>query len=55
MLNNSITNVQFKHYSLQLIYPDFTSPLTDLIIELDYLRKKLLAENGKRQKICYAF
>src|SRR3972149_500778 len=32
----------FKHYDLQLVIPDFSSPLTDLIIELDYLRKKRL-------------
>jgi Fic family protein len=32
----------FKHYDLQLVVPDFRSPLTDLIIELDYLRKKQL-------------
>lgn len=32
----------FKHYDLQLVVPDFKSPLTDLIIELDYLRKKQL-------------
>ncbi|MHB8881717.1 MAG: Fic family protein [Thermodesulfovibrionales bacterium] len=33
----------FRHYDLQLVVPDFRSPLTDLIIELDYLRKKQLA------------
>lgn len=32
----------FKHSPLQLAVPDFNSPLTDLIIELDYLRKKQL-------------
>jgi Fic family protein len=32
----------FKHNSLRLAVPDFNSPLTDLIIELDYLRKKQL-------------
>ena len=32
----------FKHYDLKLIEPDFGSSLTDLIIELDYLRKKQL-------------
>jgi Fic family protein len=32
----------FKHYDLQLVVPDFRSPLTDLIIELDYLRRKQL-------------
>jgi Fic family protein len=28
--------------NLDIVYPDFASPLTDLIIELDYLRKKRL-------------
>lgn len=32
----------FKHYDLELVFPDFRSPLTDLIIELDYLRRKQL-------------
>lgn len=32
----------FKHYELELIQPDFNSSLTDLIIDLDYLRKKPL-------------
>lgn len=32
----------FKHYELELIQPDFDSALTDLIIDLDYLRKKPL-------------
>jgi Fic family protein len=32
----------FRHYDLQLIVPDFRSPLTDLIIELYYLRRKKL-------------
>lgn len=31
-----------NHYDLQLVVPDFRSSLTDLIIELDYLRKKKL-------------
>ena len=30
----------FKPYDLTLIKPDFDSPLTDLIIELEHLRKK---------------
>ncbi|OGQ57795.1 MAG: cell filamentation protein Fic [Deltaproteobacteria bacterium RIFCSPLOWO2_02_FULL_53_8] len=30
----------FKHYDLELVSPDFSSSLTDLIIELDYLRRK---------------
>lgn len=33
---------QFQHYPLQLVEPSFQSPLIDLIIELDYLRKKEL-------------
>lgn len=32
----------FKHYPLELIQPEFDSNLTDLIIDLDYLRKKPL-------------
>lgn len=31
---------EFKPYPLELIYPEFNSSLTDLVIELDYLRKK---------------
>jgi len=33
---------QFKHYDLELIEPAFTSPLIDLIIDLNHLRKKQL-------------
>lgn len=33
---------QFSHYDLILAQPDYGSSLTDLIIELDYLRKKQL-------------
>lgn len=33
---------QFKHYNLELLKPEFDSSITDLIIELDYLRKKQL-------------
>lgn len=33
---------EFLHYDLKLIEPSFGSALTDLIIELDYLRKKPL-------------
>lgn len=33
---------EFKHYALNLVEPSFKSPLTDLIIELDHLRKKKL-------------
>lgn len=36
-------NVKFGHIDLKLINPPFGSKLTDLIIELDYLRKKPLA------------
>lgn len=32
----------FRHYNLELIKPAFDSRLTDLVIELDYLRKKEL-------------
>jgi Fic family protein len=32
----------FRHYDLHIVVPDFKSPLTDLIIELDYLRRKQL-------------
>ncbi|HPL64056.1 MAG TPA: Fic family protein [Syntrophales bacterium] len=32
----------FRHYNLELIRPAFDSKLTDLVIELDYLRKKEL-------------
>jgi len=35
-------NIMFKNYPLEIIAPDFGSRLTDLIIELDYLRKKEL-------------
>jgi len=33
---------QFKHFDLKIVEPSFDSRLTDLIIELDYLRKKRL-------------
>ncbi len=33
---------KFKHYDLKLLKPAFDTSLTDLIIELDYLRKKKL-------------
>lgn len=38
-----MSSSKFSHYELQLIEPSFGSTLTDLIIELDYLRKKPLA------------
>ncbi|HMV15523.1 MAG TPA: Fic family protein [Chitinophagales bacterium] len=37
-----MTEAAFLHYDLKLIEPSFDSELTDLIIELDYLRKKPL-------------
>ena len=42
MLNNKITFAKFQRYNIELFTPDFRSNLTDLIIELDYLRKKRL-------------
>jgi hypothetical protein len=33
---------EFIPYDLKLVEPSFGSPLTDLIIELDHLRKKRL-------------
>lgn len=33
---------KFSHQKLKLVEPSFDSPLTDLIIELDYLRRKRL-------------
>ncbi len=37
-----MSKANFKHYALKMIEPSFGSSLTDLIIELDYLRKKQL-------------
>ncbi len=37
-----MSEAKFLHYDLRLIEPSFGSSLTDLIIELDYLRKKTL-------------
>jgi Fic family protein len=37
-----MSEAEFLHYDLKLIEPLFGSTLTDLIIELDYLRKKRL-------------
>lgn len=37
-----MAEAKFKHYDLKLVEPLFGSTLTDLIIELDYLRKKQL-------------
>lgn len=35
-----MSTAKFVHYDLKLVEPSFGSTLTDLIIELDYLRKK---------------
>ncbi|MBU1099420.1 MAG: Fic family protein [Bacteroidetes bacterium] len=43
MLHNRNDNATFNHFNLELIDPEFGSNLTDLIIELDYLRKKKLS------------
>ena len=37
-----MSEAKFIHYDLKLIEPKFDSSLTDLVIELDYLRKKAL-------------
>lgn len=37
-----MSEAKFTHYDLKLVEPTFSSSLTDLIIELDYLRKKHL-------------
>lgn len=37
-----MTQPEFKHCDLQLVEPVFDSPLTDLIIELNHLKKKRL-------------
>ncbi|RPH29986.1 MAG: Fic family protein [Bacteroidales bacterium] len=37
-----MSEAKFSHYDLKLVEPSFGSSLTDLIIELDYLRKKPL-------------
>jgi len=42
MLHNKNGLATFQHYNIELFTPDFKSSLTDLIIELDYLRKKRL-------------
>jgi len=38
-----MSKAKFTHYDLKLAEPSFGSDLTDLIIELDYLRKKQLS------------
>ena len=37
-----MSQAKFTHYDLKIVTPAFDSPLTDLIIELDHLRKKQL-------------
>ncbi len=37
-----MSEAKFTHYDLKLVEPSFGSTLTDLIIELDYLRRKSL-------------
>ena len=37
-----MSKAKFEHYDLKLIEPSFQSSLTDLIIELDHLRRKRL-------------
>ena len=37
-----MSETEFKHHDLKLLEPTFDSTLTDLIIELDHLRKKQL-------------
>lgn len=37
-----MSEAKFLHYGLKLLEPSFGSQLTDLIIELDYLRRKPL-------------
>jgi len=38
-----MSEAKFKHYDLELVLPSFESPLTDLIIELDHLRRLRLS------------
>ncbi len=38
-----MSEAKFIHYDLKLVAPSFSAQLTDLIIELDYLRKKQLS------------
>jgi len=37
-----MTHPKFSHYDLQLVEPSFNAPLTDLIINLDHLRRRQL-------------
>jgi len=47
-----MSEVKFIHYDLKLVEPSFGSTLTDLIIELDYLRKKQL-EGSTHPKVFF--
>jgi len=47
-----MSEAEFLHYDLKLIEPTFGSSLTDLIIELDYLRKKPL-EGSTHPKVFF--
>src|SRR6187402_3236476 len=47
-----MSEAAFFHYDLKLIEPTFGSSLTDLIIELDYLRKKPL-EGSTHPKVFF--
>ena len=42
-IRTQMTEPRFIHYDLKLVEPSFGSPLTDLIIELDHLKKKRLS------------
>jgi Fic family protein len=42
MSRGNIMSAEFKHIDLKIVEPSFGSHLTDLIIDLDYLRKKTL-------------
>lgn len=42
MINNKINKDRYLYKKLAIVEPEFGSPLTDLIINLDYLRKKQL-------------
>ena len=46
-----MTEASFEHYDLQMVEPKFESDLVDLIIELDYLRKKQL--KGSTHKVVF--
>ena len=47
-----MSKAKFIHYDLKLVEPSFGSTLTDLIIELEYLRKKQL-EGSTHPKVFF--